>query len=131
MGDNPDLAVAPLTAEAPAGSLLSLSLSQLSPAARKVMDAGVELFSETGFLATTIRDLTRSCGLTAPAFYNHFESKGTLLYEIIIATNAELDRLLDAMPVTESPAETLTELMRTMATFNLTYPKETRSGNRE
>jgi AcrR family transcriptional regulator len=131
MGDNPDLAVAPLAAAQPAGSLLSLSLSQLSPAARKVMDAGVELFAETGFLATTIRDLTRSCGLTAPAFYNHFESKEALLYEIVNAANAELDRRLDVLPAQASPVETLTDLVRTLVTFNLTYAKETRISNRE
>jgi AcrR family transcriptional regulator len=131
MGESPDLAVAPVAAAQSNGSVLIASRSRLSPAALKVMEAGVELFAEVGFFATTIRDLTRSCGLTAPAFYNHFESKEALLYEIVDAANAELDRRLDARPVTVSPPETLTELVRTLVTFNLTHPKEARISNRE
>jgi AcrR family transcriptional regulator len=96
-----------------------------------MLAAGIVLFADAGFLATTIRDLTRSSGLTPPAFYNHFESKEALLYEIVNSANCELDRRLDALPARARPAETLTELVRTLVTFNLTYPKEARIANRE
>jgi AcrR family transcriptional regulator len=96
-----------------------------------MMDAGIALFSDAGYLATTIRDLTGACGLTPPAFYNHFESKEALLYEIVNSANSELDRRLDVLPVTSTPAETLTELVRSLVTFNLTHPKETRISNHE
>jgi AcrR family transcriptional regulator len=95
------------------------------------MDAGVSRFADAGFLATTIRDLTGSCGLTAPSFYNHFESKEALLYEIVNSANSELERRLDALPATTDPAETLPALVRTLVTFNLTHPKEARIANRE
>jgi AcrR family transcriptional regulator len=131
MGDKLDLAIAPSVDEYGAESMLTASRSRLSPAARKMMDAGIALFADVGFLATTIRDLTGSCGLTAPSFYNHFESKEALLYEIVNAANSELDRCLDALPATVSPADTLTELVRTLVTFNLRHPKETRISNRE
>jgi AcrR family transcriptional regulator len=95
------------------------------------MSAGVAMFSDTGYLATTIRDLTGACGLTAPAFYNHFESKEALLYEIVTSANAELDSRLDALPGATDPVETLTELVRTVVTFNLVHPKHARISNRE
>ena len=131
MGNKPDLAVAPSVDAHATESVLSVSRSRLSPAARKMMDAGVALFAEAGFLATTIRDLTGLCGLTAPSFYNHFESKEALLYEIVNSANSELDRRLDALPGAARPADTLTELVRTLVTFNLTHPKEARIANRE
>jgi AcrR family transcriptional regulator len=103
-----------------------------TPASSRVMSAGVELFSEVGFLATTIRDLTRACGLTAGAFYNHFESKEALLYAIITEANAKLERQIPGPPRdTDRPRDSLDQLVRTLVTFNLTYPKEARVANRE
>jgi AcrR family transcriptional regulator len=131
LGNKPDLAFAPAIPSHIGGSALDASWSRFSPAARNVLAAGIALFSDAGYLATTIRDLTGACGLTPPSFYNHFESKEALLYEIVTSANAELDRRLDTLPVTASPAETLTELVRTLVTFNLTHPKETRISNRE
>lgn len=131
MGDKPDLAAAAVAVANSAESMLDASWSRLSPAAQNVMAAGIALFSDAGYLATTIRDLTGACGLTPPSFYNHFESKEALLYEIVVSANAELDRQLDALPATTSPSETLTQLVRTLVTFNLLHPKHTRISNRE
>lgn len=103
----------------------------LSPAARKILDAGVTQFAASGFLATTIRDVTAACGLTAPSFYNHFESKTALLYEIANAANVELDRRLSQLPTPASARESLNGLVRTLVTFNLEHPKEARVSNRE
>jgi AcrR family transcriptional regulator len=103
-----------------------------TPAARKVVDAGVEMFAQVGFLATTIRDLTKSCGLTAATFYNHFESKEALLFEIVNAANAELDRRMDRLRLaTLTGAEALSELVRALVIFNLIHPREARIANRE
>ena len=57
-----------------------------TPAAERVLLAGIDLFFESGFLATTIRDVTSRCGLTPAAFYNHFESKESLLATIVYVT---------------------------------------------
>ena len=103
-----------------------------TPASARVMTAGVQLFSEVGFLATTIRDLTRACGLTAGAFYNHFESKEALLYAIITEANAQVEAAIQALSIDEDrPSEAIEDLVRTLVVFNLTNPKEARVANRE
>jgi AcrR family transcriptional regulator len=115
-----------------ATSLIDAARSRRTPAAQRVTDAGIDLFARVGFLATTIRDLTRSCGITAPSFYNHFDSKEALLFEIVRDANSELDRLFNASPIDElSPADGLAALVRTLVTFNLVHPREARIANRE
>jgi AcrR family transcriptional regulator len=124
-----DLATEP---DDPATLVVARAGSKYTPAARKVVDAGVDLFARVGFLATTIRDLTRSCGITAPSFYNHFESKEALLYDIVSTANAALEEVLDELPVDAiEPPEALTKLVHALVTFNLTNPKEARIANRE
>ena len=47
--------------------------------ARDLTAAAVDLFYEQGAQATTVREITKACGLTAGALYNHFTSKEELL----------------------------------------------------
>jgi AcrR family transcriptional regulator len=102
-------------------------------ASDRVVQAGIKLFSESGFLATTIRDITRECGLAAVAsFYNHFESKWALLNEIIREANEHLEGELEQLSLDAlTPSEALQALVRTLVTFNLTRPREARIANRE
>ena len=48
------------------------------PAKREVLRAALELFSERGLDATSIRDIARRSGYTNPALYKHFRSKDEL-----------------------------------------------------
>jgi AcrR family transcriptional regulator len=103
-----------------------------TPAAERVLLAGIDLFFESGFLATTIRDVTSRCGLTPAAFYNHFESKESLLGTIVSEANAILEAQIDALELDDAdPAGSLATLVQTLVTFNLTYPKQARIANRE
>jgi AcrR family transcriptional regulator len=103
-----------------------------SPATERVQRAGLELFSEVGFLATTIRDITGSCGITAAAFYNHFESKESLLYALIDEANTRLESHFEGLDLTGVPVgAALDSLVRALVVFNLTSPKEARVANRE
>jgi AcrR family transcriptional regulator len=101
-------------------------------ASERVLASGIQLFSSVGFLATTIRELTASCGLTAAAFYNHFESKEALLHTIISEANQRLNESLDALALDDDdPAASLRVLVNALVTYNVTYPKEARIANRE
>lgn len=101
-------------------------------ASARVMAAGISLFSELGFLATSIRDLTKACGLTVGSFYNHFESKEALLYEIITEANSALEHDLDLLHSADlPPCEAIEGIVRTLVRFNLTNPREARVANRE
>jgi TetR/AcrR family transcriptional regulator, cholesterol catabolism regulator len=103
-----------------------------SPALERVMAAGIDLFYESGFLATTIRAITGACGLTAPAYYNHFESKEALLYTIISDANSVLESQLEKLDLENvAPAEALQLLVKVLVEFNLTWPKDARIANRE
>lgn len=48
----------------------------------KIFQAALDLFSEKGFKATTIRDITGRTGITPGSFYNHFASKDELLQAV-------------------------------------------------
>lgn len=48
----------------------------------KLFESALNLFSEKGFKATTIREITRQTGLTPGSFYNHFASKDALLQAV-------------------------------------------------
>ena len=50
----------------------------------RLMVAALELFSQNGFDATTMRDLAAFAGIKAPAIYNHFSSKEALLGEALL-----------------------------------------------
>ena len=48
------------------------------PAKREILRAALELFSERGLAATTIRDIADESGYTTPALYKHFAGKDEL-----------------------------------------------------
>src|SRR5579875_954389 len=58
-------------------------LTDLTPAARRVLATAAALFYEKGAVDTSVRDLTKACGLTPGALYNHFASKDDLLYTLV------------------------------------------------
>lgn len=48
----------------------------------KIFEAALKLFSEKGFNASSVRDITKEAGVTVAALYNHFRSKNELLKAI-------------------------------------------------
>jgi AcrR family transcriptional regulator len=53
----------------------------------QIIDAAIELFSETGFAGTTTRRLAEAAGISEAALYLHFETKEAL-YQAIIRRKA-------------------------------------------
>lgn len=49
----------------------------------KILEKGIELFSETGYLKTTVEDITNSLNISKGSFYTYFDSKETLLLGIM------------------------------------------------
>jgi AcrR family transcriptional regulator len=58
-------------------------LAHLTYAARRVLTMSASLFYRQGAAGTSIRDITRACGLSPGALYNHFASKDDLLYVLV------------------------------------------------
>lgn len=106
--------------------------SRRGAASDRVVRAAIKLFSESGFLATSTRDITRECGLTAASFYNHFESKWALLDEIIREENSRLESEFEKLQLEQlTPSSALEALVRTLVTSSITRPREARIANRE
>jgi AcrR family transcriptional regulator len=82
----------------------------------RIVDAGIELFSDQGFKGTTVGELERAAGLTprAGALYKHFPSKEAVLeaaFERHVAEIEALHSAIELMPLGDLRAE-LTLLTR-------------------
>jgi TetR/AcrR family transcriptional regulator, cholesterol catabolism regulator len=71
-------------------------LTHLTYAARRVLSMSAALFYQRGAAATSIRDITRACGLSPGALYNHFASKDDVLYELVRHGHERLERRIAA-----------------------------------
>ncbi|MBN2737713.1 MAG: TetR/AcrR family transcriptional regulator [Spirochaetales bacterium] len=49
---------------------------------QRLFEKALELFSEKGFEGASVRDICRAVGITPGGFYNHFDSKESLLEEV-------------------------------------------------
>ena len=70
-------------------------LADTTPAARRVLATAAALFHERGAVDTSVRDLTRACGLTPAALYNHFRSKDELLHTLVRHGHERMSRRID------------------------------------
>lgn len=50
-----------------------------------IQEAGTKLFTERGFNASSVKDITEAAGVPKGSFYNHFKSKEALAAEIVTA----------------------------------------------
>src|SRR5205085_12498285 len=50
-----------------------------------IHDAGMKLFTERGFHASSVQDITEAAAVPKGSFYNHFKSKEALAAEILTA----------------------------------------------
>ncbi len=78
---------------------------------RKLLDALVELVSERGYDAVTVRDLTERAGVGYATFFRHFSSKEALLERLLEDTLASLLGGLE-LPLQLEPRETGTRVFR-------------------
>ena len=108
-------------------------LADLSPAARRVLATAAALFYERGAVDTSVRDLTRACGLTPGALYNHFPSKDELLYTLVRHGHARMQTRIDhaiaAAP--DDPASALRAFVSAYVTGHVTNPELAQTARRE
>ena len=80
-----------------------------------IQEAGTKLFTERGFNASSVKDITEAAGVPKGSFYNHFKSKEALAAEIVTAYgNGTTDRSILTNP--DVPA--LTRLKKHFAALN-------------
>lgn len=71
-------------------------LETLSAAARRVLATSAALFFQRGAANTSVRELTKACGLSPGALYNHFPSRDKLLFTIVRHGHDRMQRRIDA-----------------------------------
>jgi AcrR family transcriptional regulator len=55
-----------------------------------IFDAGKELFTDKGFKQTNIQEIAKIAGIGVGTFYNFFESKEQLFFEVFLSENRKL-----------------------------------------
>jgi AcrR family transcriptional regulator len=100
-------------------------LAALTPAARRVLAMAAALFYERGAVATSVRDITRACGLSPGALYNHFASKDDLLFVLVEHGHDRLDRRIAAAlaDVGDDPLAWLEAFVRAYVMGHLVHPE--------
>lgn len=80
----------------------------------ELLELAARMFAERGFRATTVRDIADAAGILSGSLYHHFDSKETILDELL---SSYLEELLDTYRAIEKagdgPATKLRELVRT------------------
>lgn len=98
----------------------------------ELLDAAATIMAERGFGSTRIEDVAKAVGLSGPAVYRHFKSKGDLLAQVLMDVS---DRLLvgarEVLDRHEGKGEqdaraTLRELIEFHVSFAVTEPNRIR-----
>lgn len=108
---------------------------------QRLVDAGLKLFSERGYLGAVTKDIAKEAGIAEVTLFRHFPSKESLLEEVIktysfLPTLKGLLREIDALPykdaltkIAERFLSTLSErkeLIKIMHSEIPKYPYKTR-----
>ncbi|CAB4620925.1 unannotated protein [freshwater metagenome] len=68
---------------------------------RRLMDAGLEIFTEKGFDAATVEEITERANAGRTTFYTHFTSKSDIAIAIAVAETVELNASVSALGRTD------------------------------
>lgn len=92
---------------------------------QRILKTAAQVFSEKGYEGASIRDLSRSSGVSLAGLYYYIESKQKLLYLIQIYTfKTILSRLEKRLAGTMDPVERLRVLVRNHLEYFLQHPVE-------
>ena len=100
-----DLATIPGALRPATGSTARPRKLRRGPLTRKqILDASLKLFSDKGFVRTSVRDIAQAAGITDAAIYYHFASKRDL-FEALIEERGFTEVLehLERAEITEGP----------------------------
>ena len=85
-----------------------------------ILQAGLKVFSEKGFSAATIKDITKETNYTRGAIYWHFESKDAILIEIYKRESSHLiDIVMETFNNKDSFIENLRNISETLLFRNI------------
>src|SRR6195952_6081363 len=80
----------------------------------ELLDIAAKLFAERGFKNTTVRDIADAAGILSGSLYHHFDSKESIVDELLDSFQQELWREYDAIEASDrTPREKLDAVVRT------------------
>jgi TetR/AcrR family transcriptional regulator, cholesterol catabolism regulator len=91
-----------------------------------LLRVAVDLFSQKGYLDTSIRDIATKAGITSSIIYHYFKDKEEMLFEIIKSTTQDLmQSLRETEEKMKDPEECLREMLRAhIVDFKIKRKKE-------
>lgn len=90
---------------------------------QRLLENGAALFALKGFHGVGVEELGDSVGLTGPAIYRHFRTKGALLAEMLnSASSSLLEGATQVIGQNLDPAQTLSGLIARHVEFAISYP---------
>lgn len=75
---------------APWDELPGTSLGVVTPRRQQILDIAAELFAARGFHGVSVAELGSACGISGPALYKHFDSKDSMLAEMLVSISETL-----------------------------------------
>ena len=90
------------------------------------MATATELFAEKGFAGTSMSDLAEKLGLSKAAIYHHFESKETILRDLVKSTQVDLEKLVSHFESLSPGKVNRIEVLETFAEFVFSHRKVVR-----
>ena len=80
---------------------------------QELLRIAAELFAERGYKATTVRDIADAAGILSGSLYHHFDSKESMVHELLDSFQTELFERYDAVVASQgSPREKLDDIVR-------------------
>lgn len=81
---------------------------------QRILETAIELFSEHGFAATSIRDIVKTVGVANSTVYLHFKDKNEILYHIINEIgDTVMEEMSEATRQAEDPVKSLRRMIST------------------
>ena len=62
----------------------------MTPRRQQILDIAADLFAARGFHGVSVAELGAACGISGPALYKHFESKDSMLAEMLVSISETL-----------------------------------------
>ena len=93
----------------------------------QILEEISELFFESGYEKTSIRDISKALKISKPGLYYHFANKQEILFSIIDGFLEEhLANLREKMGLFENPEDKFVHFVREHINFFISYPAQTK-----
>ena len=98
--------------ERPTGRSVGRKFSSVSDLKESIIHESLRLFSQKGYISTSISDILEMTGASKGGFYNHFECKEHLFFEVLSEAQCIWrERVLFGLDEEESPLERIKRLL--------------------